>query len=110
MTDVCKVNFDHVILYESVFAGSNELQFNLFDWILDDSSVTTADTLTTSIWGRGPINSNISIPHRHFNTIQGGLQTITNAIYWLIGKENVIINSRVLKVELKTDNKVAVTY
>ena len=72
MTDKCGVPFEEVVIYESVFAGSNELQFNLFDWILDDTSVTT-DTFESSIWGRGPINSEISIPHRYFNTIKGGL-------------------------------------
>ncbi len=110
LTEKCGVHFDDVILYESVFAGSNELQFNLFDWILDDTSVSTEPDLKDSIWGRGPIDSSISAPHRHFNTVSGGVQTITNAIYWLIGKESVIINSTVQRVELKTDGKVAVTY
>ena len=72
LTDYCKIDWKDVIRYESAFAGSNELQFNLFDWILDDTAVTT-DSFENSTWGRGPINSKISIPHRFFNTIQGGL-------------------------------------
>jgi len=77
LTEVCGVPFEEVILYESVYAGSNELQFNLFDWILDDSSTlgegVTETVFENSIWGRGPINDKISIPHRFFNTIKGGV-------------------------------------
>lgn len=68
-----KLEFEDIILYESVFANSNELQTNLVDWILDDISVEQNDKKENFIWGRGPLNDQIGLPHRKWNCVKGGM-------------------------------------
>lgn len=97
--------------WENIFGYVGILQISLvetifedkdFDQIFDPDCVNPEKPDRVSIWPRGPIQF-IDNPDRanlpYWHTISGGLQTLTDAMYRLVGNQRVKINHRITKVE-----------
>ena len=69
-------------MYEDLFASSNYLQNGLFDICLEGVSFNGGTDPSQMIYGRGALYFNPKI--HPWLTIEGGLQTLTDSIYWLI--------------------------